>query len=79
MQEQYDKVREEMHQKRITGSAGNGLVTLVLDGGHKMHSITIKPECTSDLEGLQDLIISAYQDAHAQIDAQNNEMNSMFS
>lgn len=70
---QYGKIQEEMRQLLVTGSAGNGLVTLVLNGEHQMKEIKIKPECIdpNDPEGLQDLIVAAYNDAAQKIAAQS--------
>ncbi|HNA61883.1 MAG TPA: YbaB/EbfC family nucleoid-associated protein, partial [Rhabdochlamydiaceae bacterium] len=59
---QYEKMQEELRQLEASGSAGNGLVTVVLNGEHQIKSITIKPDCIrpDDPEGLQDLIIAAH-------------------
>lgn len=72
---QYEKMQEEMRQLQVTGSAGNGLVTLILTGEHQMKEIKIKPECIdpNDPEGLQDLIVAAYNDAAQQIAARNQQ------
>lgn len=67
MEEQYAKIREEMKNKEAIGSAGNGLVTIVLDGEKEMKSIRIHPDCLSDAEALQDLIQAAYADASQKI------------
>ena len=69
---QYAKIQEEMRALEATGSAGNGLVTLILNGQHELKDIKIKPACVdpNDVEGLQDLIRAAYADAYAQIQAQ---------
>lgn len=74
MQEQYAKAREEMQNKRVEGSSGNGLVTIILDGERNMRDIKIKPECVDkeDLEGLQDLILAAFENAASQIDENEN-------
>lgn len=83
MQEQYAKTREEMQNKRVEGTSGNGLVTITLDGEGKMKGIKIKPECVDkdDLEGLQDLILAAYENASSQIEdnAGGDDLSSMLS
>ena len=65
MQDQFSQVRENLQKTEVTGSAGNGLVTVTLDGEKSIKKLSIKPECVnpSDVEGLQDLIIAALQDA----------------
>ena len=40
---QYAKIQEEMRALEITGTAGNGLVTLVLNGEHELKDLKIKP------------------------------------
>lgn len=69
MQQQYEKMREEMQAVEVTGTSGNGLVTIVLNGEHELKKLTIRPECVdpNDLEGLQDLIKGAYKDAHQKL------------
>lgn len=75
MQEQYEKMREDMKATEATGTSGNGLVTIVLNGEKEMKKIQIKPECVdpSDIEGLEDLIKAAYNDASKKIDAESPE------
>jgi len=69
MQEKFQKLQEEMRTKEIVGAAGNGLVTVTLNGEYEMLSIKIKPECVDpeDVEGLEDLIKAAYNDASAKM------------
>ncbi len=73
---QYEKMQEELRNLEATGSAGNGLVTIVLNGEHQMKSIQIKPTCIdpSDPEGLQDLIIAAHADACKQVASQRDSV-----
>jgi nucleoid-associated protein EbfC len=72
---QYEKMREELKNVEAVGSAGNGLVTLVLNGEHEMKSLQIKPDCVdkNDVEGLQDLIRAAYAEALQKIQAQSQQ------
>jgi DNA-binding YbaB/EbfC family protein len=65
MQEQFSKMRDELSSKSVEGSAGNGLVTLTLNGDKELKKIVIRPECVNpnDVEGLQDLILAAFEDA----------------
>jgi DNA-binding YbaB/EbfC family protein len=75
MQEQYAKMQEEMKLKEVVGSSGNGLVSVVLSGDGKMKKLTIKPECIDpqDVEGLEDLIKAAHEEAHKQLKEQSEE------
>jgi DNA-binding YbaB/EbfC family protein len=72
MQEQLGKMQQKMSQAEVTGTAGNGLVTLTLNGEHELKTIKIKPECVDaeDIEGLQDLIKAAFNDATAKLKSQ---------
>lgn len=65
LQQKFQEMQEKMKHESVTGSAGNGLVTITLNGEHEMTDIKIKPDCVDleDLEGLQDLIRAAYNDA----------------
>ncbi|MBF8263187.1 MAG: hypothetical protein HW387_852 [Parachlamydiales bacterium] len=65
MQDQFGQMRENLQKTVVTGSAGAGLVTITLDGEKSLKKIDIKPECVNpnDIEGLQDLIIAAFEDA----------------
>jgi nucleoid-associated protein EbfC len=75
MEAQVEKMREEMKNLEVTGSAGNGLVTLVMNGEHEIKDLQIKPACVdpTDVEGLQDLIRAAYNDALAKIKSQSQQ------
>lgn len=69
MQDQISKMQDNMQNVEITGTAGNGLVTLVLTGEYELKQVKINPECVDreDIEGLEDLIKAAYQDAVKQL------------
>ncbi|WP_410513029.1 YbaB/EbfC family nucleoid-associated protein [Paenibacillus sp. BR2-3] len=68
MQEQMLKAQEELGSKIIEGSSGGGVVTVQVNGHKKLLSIQIKPEAVDpeDVEMLQDLVITAVNDALAQ-------------
>lgn len=67
MQNQFGQMKEKMESTLVEGSAGNGLVVVTLNGSKELKKIIIKPECTTDVEGLQDLILGAFANASAQI------------
>jgi DNA-binding YbaB/EbfC family protein len=73
LEQQMESARTEMKNKSITGTSGNGLVSVIINGEKELQSITIKPECVdpSDLEGLQDLIKAACENAYQQIGDQD--------
>ena len=70
MQDQFAKMQEEMESTIVEGSAGNGLITVKLNGSKMLKEIVIKPECVDpeDVEGLQDLIQAAFVDAAKQLE-----------
>ncbi|MDE3056149.1 MAG: YbaB/EbfC family nucleoid-associated protein [Verrucomicrobiota bacterium] len=63
MQDQAREMEAVLRQKVVEGSAGGGLVRITLNGEIEILKVTIAPECTSDIDGLQDLIIAAHRDA----------------
>jgi DNA-binding YbaB/EbfC family protein len=80
LQQQLSKMQDQMQNIEVRGSAPNGLVTLVLNGDNELKQLDIKPECVDpeDVEGLQDLIKVAYQDALNQLkDRQKEGMPSL--
>jgi nucleoid-associated protein EbfC len=70
MEQQLETMRNEMKNKLVTGVSGNGLVTISLNGNKEMQTIIIKPDCVDphDIEGLQDLIKAAHQDAYSKLE-----------
>lgn len=69
LQEQFSKMQEDLQNVEVTGTAGNGLVTIVLNGDNDIKQLKIKPECVDpeDVEGLEDLIKAAYNDANSKL------------
>lgn len=65
MQEEFAKMQEKMKDLEVTGSAGNGLVEITLNGDSEVKRIKIKPDCVDpdDVEGLEDLLKAAFNDA----------------
>ncbi|MDF2670521.1 MAG: nucleoid-associated protein [Paenibacillus sp.] len=67
MQEQMLKAQEELANKIVEGSSGGGVVTVTATGQRKITNIVIKPEAVDpdDVEMLQDLVLTAINDALA--------------
>jgi len=72
MQSQMSQMQDNMQTTLVEASAGNGLVTVVLNGAKDLKKITINPETVSDVEGLQDLIITAFDNAAKKIDSESS-------
>jgi len=70
MQDQMMKAQEELETKIVEGTAGGGVVTVSANGHKKLLSITIKPEAVDpeDVEMLQDLVLTAVNDALTKVD-----------
>ena len=64
MQAEMARLQEEAGARRVEGSAGGGLVTVVANGRGDLVSVRIDPEAAAeDREMLQDLIVAAANDA----------------
>jgi DNA-binding YbaB/EbfC family protein len=65
LQEQIQKIQEEVAEKTVEASSGGGMVTVVTDGKQDVVSIKIDPEVVSkdDVEMLEDLIVAAVNEA----------------
>ncbi len=70
MQEQMMKAQEALETKTVEGTAGGGVVSVTVNGHKKVLNVVIKPEAVDpdDVEMLQDLVLTAINDALAQVD-----------
>ena len=75
MQRQIELAQAEIQEMRFTGTAGVELVKVTVTGKHQLESVEIAKEVVDpdDIEGLQDLIIAAANQALEQIDKTNQE------
>ncbi len=65
MQAQLQKVQEELENLTVEGSAGGGVVKVLMTGKQTVESVTIEPEAAEDVDLLQDLVAAAVNDAFA--------------
>ena len=75
MQTDAAKLQEDLEAARITGDAGGGMVTATVNGhGHlveiKINPIVVDP---ADVEMLEDLVITAANEASSRAKAQQEE------
>ena len=65
-----ERLQKQMAEMRAEGTAGGGMVTVVINGAKQVQSIKIDPDCVSkeDVEMLQDLILAAIADAQRKVD-----------
>lgn len=75
MQEQMLKAQEQLESKTIEGTAGGGVVSVTVNGHKKLLNIVIKPEAVDpdDVEMLQDLVMTAVNDALTKADELANQ------
>lgn len=80
LQNQFSQMQEELKQKIVEASSGNGLVKVKVNGAKELVEIKIKPECVdkNDIDGLQDLIIAAHNLAIEKIDEDLDQSNMPF-
>ena len=64
MQEDMKRAQEEIAKLEVTGSAGGGLVTVVMTGGHEVRRVQIDRQTfADDPEMAEDLVAAAVNDA----------------
>jgi len=75
LKEKMAQFQEELEKQTFTGTAGNGAVTVLLNGKHAVQKVTLKPETLKDGDArrLEALIQEAVNDAGAQVTAQLKE------
>ena len=61
--EMLQKMQEELETLTVEGSAGGGVVKVVMTGKQTVESVEIAPEAVEDVEMLQDLVTAAVNDA----------------
>ncbi|MBR2106905.1 MAG: YbaB/EbfC family nucleoid-associated protein [Treponema sp.] len=69
MQEDLAKAKKELEETEFTSSVGGGMVEVKMMGNKTVKSILIKPQVVDpdDIEMLEDLVVSAVNDALGQI------------
>ena len=65
MQSQMAKIQEALAKETVEGSAGGGVVAVVMTGEQKVQSVKISPEAIDpeDVGMLEDLVLTAVNDA----------------
>ena len=72
MQQDMLKMQEEMEAKEYEATVGGGVVTASVNGKHEVVRLSIDPEAVDpeDVEMLQDLVVSAVNEAMRKADAE---------
>ena len=70
MQDNMQKMQQELEAKEFEVSVGGGAVTVKVNGKKEVLDVTMKPEVVDpdDIEMLQDLVISAVNEALRSVD-----------
>ena len=73
MQENMQRVQEEIAALEVTGNAGGGVVNVTLSGTKECRKVRIDPSVLSDPEMTEDLVAAAFNDASNKIDAASKD------
>lgn len=65
MQQDMMRMQQELQEKEYEAKAGGGVVSATVNGKHELKNLTIDPEAVDpeDVEMLQDLVVSAVNEA----------------
>jgi DNA-binding YbaB/EbfC family protein len=65
MQAEMERAQASLSEQEVTGTAGGGMVTAVLNGGGDLLRLSIDPSVVdpTDVETLEDLVVAAVHDA----------------
>ena len=73
MQENMQRMQQELAGMEVTGSAGGGMVSVTLTGAKECRKVRIDPGVLSDPEMAEDLVAAAFNDAVNKVDAASKE------
>ncbi|GAA1387670.1 DNA-binding YbaB/EbfC family protein [Peribacillus frigoritolerans] len=80
MQKKMAEAQEELGEKRVEGTAGGGMVTVIVTGHKEIVDVVIKPEVVDpdDIDMLQDLVLAATNDALKKAEELTNQTMGQF-
>ncbi|WP_185150654.1 YbaB/EbfC family nucleoid-associated protein [Cytobacillus dafuensis] len=80
MQKKMAEAQEKLGEERIEGTAGGGMVTVIVSGHKEVLEVNIKEEVVDpdDIEMLQDLVLTATNDAMKKADELTNNTMGQF-
>lgn len=74
MQEEMQRVQEELANAEVTGESGAGMVKVTMTGRHDVKRVEIDPGLMEeDKEMLEDLLAAAVNDAVRKVESNNKE------
>ncbi|MDW0118857.1 YbaB/EbfC family nucleoid-associated protein [Sporosarcina thermotolerans] len=80
MQKKMAEAQEELGEKRLEGTAGGGMVKVIVSGQKEVLEVVIDPSVVDpeDVEMLQDLVVIATNDAMAKAEELTNSTMGQF-
>lgn len=80
MQKKMAEAQEELGEKRVEGTAGGGMVTVIVTGHKEIVDVVIKPDVVDpdDIDMLQDLVLAATNDALKKAEELTNQTMGQF-
>lgn len=80
MQKKMAEAQEQLGEERIEGTAGGGMVSVIVSGHKEVLEVNIKEEVVDpeDIEMLQDLVLAATNDALKKADELTNSTMGQF-
>lgn len=74
LQEDMQRAQEEIAQLEVEGSAGGGMVKVIMTGKHEVKQVRIDPTVLSDdAEMVEDLVAAAINDAVRRVEETSKE------
>ncbi|MEE2983358.1 MAG: YbaB/EbfC family nucleoid-associated protein [Pseudomonadota bacterium] len=74
MQEEVQRVQEEIANAEVVGESGGGLVRVIMNGRHDVKSVTIDPDLINDEKTMiEDLMAAAVNDANRRVEVLSKE------
>ncbi len=67
LQAQLQRAQTELESATVVGTAGGGVIKVVMTGKQTVESVEIDPEAAEDIELLQDLVTAAVNDAASKV------------
>ncbi|WP_442597315.1 YbaB/EbfC family nucleoid-associated protein [Neobacillus sp. D3-1R] len=80
MQKKMEEAQVKLGEERIEGTAGGGMVTVIISGHKEILEVNIKPEVVDpdDIDMLQDLVLAATNDALKKAEELSNNTMGQF-
>lgn len=72
MQENMQKVQDDLARMEVTGQAGGGAVKITITGKMEARKVSIDPGVLADAEMLEDLLVAAFNDAVGKVNEESS-------